>query len=1197
MAKRTISTRLTIEGEAQYKQAIKAIDAELRNHKSALDLVNSQYKGNANSMDALQSKQKALADIQATQTSKVNELAAVYKNSQAAVEVYSEKKEELTQKIEANEAALEKLKNAEGDTTEEQKKLTEETERLKQELEQTEANLAKAEIKTNNYGNAHNKAQKELNETNDAIKKNDQYLEEAKNSTDKAATSIDEFGKETKTAKESVDALGSALAAAGIVAALKQMADAMTACVQASIEFESAMTGVEKTTDLTDQELAQMADAFKDLSGVIPMTAAELAAIAENAGQLGIEKDNIVGFTNVMADLGVATNLSGEQAAQAIAKIANITGMAQTDFDRFGSAVVALGNNFATTESDIVMMANRLASAGTLAGLTEAEILALATAMSSVGIEAEAGGTAMTQTFSEIEKAVVKGGDKLEQFASVAGISSDAFAEKWKSAPVEAIQLFIGGLGNLESRGESATLVLDEMGLSGIRQSNMLKSLALASDNLSGAVSLSNKAWTENTALTKEAQLRYGTTESRLKLLDNAFNRLKITVGNQLNPALNGLIDAGIGVLDWVDGFIAENEWLVPVLTGVSVALGVLSVAMVFLSTTVQAKVIPAIVAMGKALMANPVMLVIAGVAALTTALIALGASLLQADEESQRLADSTKALADEMNNSAEAYEKTEVAVAAQAKTTDALIGRLEELANKTNRSTAEQLLLEGTVAELAELYPEINSLLSDNTTELVKNIPEIKNRTEALKAQQDVEMGRDRIIELETEQAKATEQLAVNEAKRQKILDGLTDDQKKHIDGLKGADQATLAYHTAAILLDEGLSEAAASLQALGEADIALRGELQDTTEELGIRNEWFNTNAETLDRYGISLEAYNEATAGMTEAQKEQYNQLLLLEGELNNLAAAHEEAYWAAYDNIDGQIGLFETMSAEADQSIGDLIASLDSQIAYMDTYAANIEKAMALGVDKGLVQKLSDGSQESAKILDAIVNGGEDDIARLNEKLGKVEEGKNTFSTTVEDMEKDFGKKMDAINASLDGLVKDMNKSDAAATAGAQTGDSYATGLRNKYWSVYNESYRLGRAAIDGYKKGAGQNSPSKFAIAEARTTADSYAMGFEQRTKHMEDTVAKFAVAANTSYADTMKEIQSKAAPIIYNLSGLQTAQNDSAPIRVAQKSGDVTVNVYGEGMIVRNESDIKKISQNLAIEAQRKIAAKGGVPA
>ena len=100
--------------------------------------------------------------------------------------------------------------------------------------------------------------------------------------------------------------------------------------------------------------------------------------------------------------------------------------------------------------------------------------------------------------------------------------------------------------------------------MSGIRQSNMLKSLSLASDSLAGAVDLSNKAWKENTALTKEAQLRYGTTESRLKLLDNSFNRLKITIGDQLNPALGKLIGAGTDALDWINDFLESND-VVPV--------------------------------------------------------------------------------------------------------------------------------------------------------------------------------------------------------------------------------------------------------------------------------------------------------------------------------------------------------------------------------------------------------------------------------------------------------------------------------------------------------------------------------------------------------------------------------------------------------------------------------------------------------
>ena len=148
----------------------------------------------------------------------------------------------------------------------------------------------------------------------------------------------------------------------------------------------------------------------------------------------------------------------------------------------------------------------------------------------------------MTQTLAAIESAVAAGGEDLQKFATVAGESSEEFASKWKNKPVEAIQDFIRGLGTLDERGASATMVLDDMGLSGVRQSNMLKSLALAADTMTGAVDLSNRAWDENTALTNEASTRYETTESKLKMLKNQVVDMAIDFGGPFVDALkNGL--------------------------------------------------------------------------------------------------------------------------------------------------------------------------------------------------------------------------------------------------------------------------------------------------------------------------------------------------------------------------------------------------------------------------------------------------------------------------------------------------------------------------------------------------------------------------------------------------------------------------------------------------------------------------------
>ena len=321
------------------------------------------------------------------------------------------------------------------------------------------------------------------------------------------------------------------------------------AVVKSAMSWESAFAGVKKTNDeVVDSNgnvvysYADLENGLRGLAAQLPASHEEIAGVAEAAGQLGIKSQDVVSFTKTMIDMGESTNLSAEDAASAIAKIANITGLTSDEYQRFGSSVVALGNNFATTESDIVSMANRLAASGTLAGLTNQEILGLATAMSSVGIEAEAGGTAMTQTLAAIESAVAAGGEDLQKFATVAGESAQEFADKWKNHPIEAIQDFIRGLGKLDEKGESATMVLDDMQLSGVRQSNMLKSLALAADTMTGAVDLSNRAWNENTALTNEASTRYETTESKLKMLKNQVVDMAIDFGGPFVDALkNGL--------------------------------------------------------------------------------------------------------------------------------------------------------------------------------------------------------------------------------------------------------------------------------------------------------------------------------------------------------------------------------------------------------------------------------------------------------------------------------------------------------------------------------------------------------------------------------------------------------------------------------------------------------------------------------
>lgn len=358
-------------------------------------------------------------------------------------------------------------------------------------------------------------------------------------------------GDKIKTFGDNVSSLGGKLTT-GLTLPLVASVGMVT---KAAVDYESAFAGVKKTVDETaNVSYKNLSDGIRQMAKELPASAVEIANVAEVAGQLGIKAEDILTFSRTMIDMGESTNLSAEEAATAIAKIANILGLTSDEYGRFGASVVDLGNNFATTERDIVEMTNRLAAGGKLAGLTAPDILGLATAMSSVGIEAEAGGTAMTQTLTAIGNAVSLTGkgaaDDLNLIAKTAGMTSEEFQQAWKEKPVVALQSFIRGLKDAQEKGVNMNAILAQLGMTGIRQSNMLKSLALASDKMGEAVDRSNKAWKENTALTNEANKRYETTESQLKMFKNQVTDLAIEFGG---PLLKALREGLTAAKPWID--------------------------------------------------------------------------------------------------------------------------------------------------------------------------------------------------------------------------------------------------------------------------------------------------------------------------------------------------------------------------------------------------------------------------------------------------------------------------------------------------------------------------------------------------------------------------------------------------------------------------------------------------------------------
>lgn len=646
------------------------------------------------------------------------------------------------------------------------------------------------------------------------------------------------------------------LAVKGALAVGASVAAGLGAAVKSGVGFESAFAGVEKTVDATESQLLSLRKEILQMSNTIPLAASGIAGIAEAAGQLGIKTANISGFTKTMADLGVATNMTSEQAATSLARLANITQMPQENFDRLGATVVDLGNNLATTESEIVDMALRLAGTGNQVGMTEAQILAFSGALSSVGIQAEAGGTAFSKLMSDMQLATATGNEDLKNFAAVAGMSAQQFKQAFQQDASQAIISFIQGLSRAQESGVSAIQVLDDMGISEIRMRDSLLRAAGASGVFAEALEIGNSAWESNTALTKEAEKRYDTVESKLILLKNGLTNMGIAIyegiqapfkdaittateqigaltasiqGGELSGAITNIgllfgnlvttianfafavLPVVIQSLSWLGEnmnailpiatalFVAIKGWaiaqtvatwivglsnainaaktvlnaytaaiaanqamatrgisisalLTKTMTGFQLVVGVLT-RKVSLATA-------ATVAWSGALKfltsSTGIGLIITLVSSLVAGLAVYNATSDNASNSSKRLAKELDAMAESYENAKKSAEESTQSELAKLKVASDTIPRLEELANKTDRTAEENTEYKNIVDGLNEAMPDLKLAIDNETGALNMQIGVVWRAVEAYQALAKAKALENLTVEAETKRAKA---------------------------------------------------------------------------------------------------------------------------------------------------------------------------------------------------------------------------------------------------------------------------------------------------------------------------------------------------------------------------------------------------------------------------------------------------------
>ena len=368
---------------------------------------------------------------------------------------------------------------------------------------------------------------------------------------------------------------------------------ALGASAKAAMDWESAWAGVTKTVNGTPEQMNDLEASLRGLAKTLPATHEEIAGVAEAAGQLGVKREDIVGFTKTMIDLGVSTNLTAEEAATNIAQISNVMGtMAREGSEgvaRFGATLVALGNDGASTEAEILSMAQRIAGAGATVGATESEVLALSNTLASMGIKAELGGGVATRVLLKMFSAVKSGGPKLDAFARAAGMSAADFAKAYGESPVKALGLVTSGLDRMKDSGGNVVTAMKDMGIKGTEELQVMLALAASGDLLNHSLDLGAKAWAENTALVAEATKRYETTDSKVKIAWNNIKDAAIDAGAVMLPVIQGIAESVAGLAKMFGDLPAPVKGVITSFGGIVVVAALLGGAALTLIPKIMA--------------------------------------------------------------------------------------------------------------------------------------------------------------------------------------------------------------------------------------------------------------------------------------------------------------------------------------------------------------------------------------------------------------------------------------------------------------------------------------------------------------------------------------------------------------------------------------------------------------------------------
>lgn len=900
-------------------------------------------------------------------------------------------------------------------------------------------------------------------------------IDDLKEKQSQAAGGVQSFGA---ASVQAFGAIQQAIVAAGIAKALGEIKDAYMECVTIAGDFEEAMSNVEALSGANAQEMASLNEKAKELGATTKFTALEAADAMGYMAMAGWDAQQMISGMDGVLQLAAA---SGEDLAMVSDIVTdNLTafGLQASDTARFADVLAAAATN---SNTNVSIMGETFKMSASVAGALGYSIEDVATAvglMANSGIKGSVAGTALKNTFNGLLEGVTLTGAAFGEY-DYSAVKADGTMKGFKDT-IDELRVCFGQMTEAER-------VNNAMAIAGQRGYNGLLAILNATD--ADYASLTQSINSCSGAAAKMAAIKLDNMNGELVLMNSAWDALKTTLGEQFTPVMRDLYAIGAEVFQGLNNFVKAHPALVK---GIAAFVAVLGAVVVALGGyAVAAKVAAAASALLSASIPglNIVMGVVAGVAALTGAIVALVSAANEGVPSVKELTVAAQDMREAMDEANATYEETATQTLATAQIAQTYIDKLEAIEAATGGNVKGNQEYQNILALLTRTVPDLTYSINEETGAIQGGTDALREQTEAWKKNAEAKAYQDYVNSLYDEYSTVMGEAAENSIKLTQAQIKLETEQ-----GKLSATQERMAelWAEASAKADEYNQQ----YNTWADATSFLSNEYYDLQNSLyGTNDEIYRTEktiknlnkameedaaavAEAEEEIRAAEEAVRELTGASDEAneaaaeiarQTEQVN--AAIDNTMESVAAladAYRLAYNDAFESIHGQYSLWEEADQVVATSVGNINRNLESQITYWDNYNQNLEKLRERSADieglQSIIGSFADGSAESVNAIAGMAKASDEDLAKMVENYQALQKAQEDTSQSIADLQTDFSNQMDELSANLEEDIKAMDFGDEAAEAARATINGYISGANSMLPQVQAAYTQLAIAAM-------------------------------------------------------------------------------------------------------------------------------------